>query len=68
MPWERPSWFHQSGKRGGTAGACVPQEQDHRDQLPRGRGTRNLLLSNLDSNAGPVPAAKPQCKPPGIQL
>lgn len=34
-------------------------------QLPGGHGTRNLLLSSLDSNSGPVPSAKPQCNPPG---
>lgn len=71
MPWKRPSRFHperHARKRGGADGACVLQEGRCGDQLPRGRGTRNLLLSNSDSNAGLVPTAKPQCKPPGIQL
>ena len=51
-----------------AAGTHILQERRCGDRLPHGRGPRNLLLSNSDSNAGPVPTAKPQCKPPGAQL
>ncbi|XP_009881096.1 PREDICTED: protein FAM49B-like [Charadrius vociferus] len=70
-PGKGPPGFTQSG----TPGSAVAQTalaSSRNDAAETNRladaAQRIRCSATRDSNAGPVPTAKPQCKPPGIQL
>lgn len=71
-PGKGPPGFTQSGTPGSavaqTALASSRNDAAETNRLADAAAQGIRCSATRDSNAGPVPTAKPQCKPPGIQL